>query len=170
MTGFVVQGHNDNVCSVYQNAFPSFTSQNTCSDRRTRFNPPRQSRGVLIMSHCVRRPSANVTSSRASCCPSPRCCRSVSRCVCDVVVIVSPWTRASPSPLKLSHSSTAFPFPSDLPRSQERQRVLEQHHGVSQGLRGVSRRGKLVCLWSFDSTVCCCIGATMKTINKRDMQ
>ncbi len=81
MTGFVVQGHNDNVCSVYQNAFPSFTSQNTCSDRRTRFNPPRQSRGVLIMSHCVRRPSANVTSSRASCCPSPRCCRSVSRCV-----------------------------------------------------------------------------------------
>ncbi len=81
MTGFVVQGHNDNVCSVYQNAFPSFTSQNTCSDRQTRFNPPRQSRGVLIMSHCVRRPSANVTSSRASCCPSPRCCRSVSRCV-----------------------------------------------------------------------------------------
>ncbi len=93
------------------------------------------------------------------------------RDVCgDVVVIVSPWTRASPSPPKLSHSSTAFPFPSDLPRSQERQRVLEQHHGVSQGLRGVSRRGKLVCLWSFDSTVCCCIGATMKTINKRDMQ
>ncbi len=47
MTGFGVQGHNDNVCSVYQNAFPSFTSQNTCSDRRTRFNPPPPEQGCV---------------------------------------------------------------------------------------------------------------------------
>lgn len=131
-------------------------------------------------SHCVRRPSENVTSS--PCCPLPRCCLTRNVCVCVDVVIVSQLVSQSargPScrilePVLHSQSfhtfQLLFPFSSDLSRSQERQRVLEQHHRVSEGLRGVSRRGELVHLWYFDCTVCCCIGATMKTINKRDVQ
>lgn len=99
----------------------------------------------------VRRPSENVTSS--SCCPLPRCC--LTRDV--YVVVVSQLARGLscriPEPVIHSQSvhtlQPLFPFSSDLSRSQERQRVLEQHHRVSEGLRGVSRRGKLVYLWYF---------------------
>lgn len=48
-------------------------------------------------------------------------------------------TGASPSLSELTFQ-LLLPFSSDYPRPQERQRVLEQHHGVSEGLRGVSRR------------------------------
>lgn len=129
--------------------------------------------------HCVRRPSTNVTSSRFLLSSSTVLqIVDLFRDVCVDVVIVRQSARGLSCRIleAVLHSQSVhtfqllFPFPSDLSRSQERQRVLEQHHGVSQRLRGVSRRGKLVCLWSFDSTVCCCIGATMKTINKRDMQ
>lgn len=47
-------------------------------------------------------------------------------------------------------------FFTDLPRPQDRQRALEQHHGVSEGLRCVSRRGKSMRL---SLTICCSIVA-----------